>query len=105
MLHSIASALLIACSLHEAVGYQGLFIGHSFFASRVAGKMPQVTAAAGVSHDQATVFGGNHAGAPLSLWNNEARRAEIQGHLDNGDIVLFGMTYEGTYPTPISLMP
>lgn len=95
---SLALALFFICCLHGAAGYKSLFIGHSFFRP-VADKMPQVTAAAGLSHDQATVFSGGETGAPEALWNNVVKRLEIQGHLDAGDIELFGMTYEGTYPT------
>ena len=35
----------------------------------------------------------------MSLWNSNTKSAEIKGHLDAGDIALFGMTYEPTHPT------
>ena len=35
----------------------------------------------------------------MALWNNAGKRAQIQAALDTGEIELFGMTYEPTYPT------
>lgn len=72
-------------------------MGHSFF-KPVALNMPSVTAAAGVSHSQDTVFSGGSSGAPLALWNS-SKSDEIKAYLDAGNVELFGMTFEGTYPT------
>jgi len=76
-----------------------LFIGHSFFRPMADG-MPAHAEEAGIDgHRQTTVFAGGQKGAPLALWNNESKRNDIQAALDKGDVDLFGMTYEPTYPT------
>ncbi|MDE3012685.1 MAG: hypothetical protein OXU33_01245 [Gemmatimonadota bacterium] len=80
-------------------GFNSLFIGHSFFRP-IADGLPFHAGQAGiVEHEQAVVFAGGANGAPLALWNNAAKRAEIQAVLDQGDVELFGMTYARTYPT------
>ena len=45
------------------------------------------------------VFNGGSNGAPQALWENDQKRREIQGYFDGGNVELFAMTYEGTYPT------
>lgn len=80
-------------------GMNALFIGHSFFRPMADG-MPFHTEEAGIEgHRQTTVFAGGQNGAPMALWNNESKRSDIQAALDQGDVDLFGMTYEPTYPT------
>ena len=80
-------------------GLNALFMGHSFFRP-IAQGLPFHAGLAGIDgHEQVSVFAGGANGAPLALWNNAAKRAEIQAVLDGGDVELFGMTYEGTYPT------
>ncbi|GJM37896.1 MAG: hypothetical protein DHS20C19_12630 [Acidimicrobiales bacterium] len=80
-------------------GFDSLFIGHSFFVPFANG-MPAHAADAGFTdHTQDVVFSGGASGAPEALWNNAGKRATIQGHLDSGDVDLFGMTYHPTYPT------
>jgi hypothetical protein len=80
-------------------GFNSLFIGHSFFRPFAEG-MPDYSAAAGIAgHTQTIVFSGGATGAPQALWENASKRAEIQAVLDGGDVELFGMTYEPTYPT------
>ena len=80
-------------------GYDSLFIGHSFFRPFADG-MPTHAANTGFTdHSQVTVFAGGANGAPEALWNNEAKRAQIQAALDTGDVDLFGMTAHTDYPT------
>ncbi len=80
-------------------GFNSLFVGHSFFRPFAEG-MPSYSAATGIAgHSQTIVFSGGASGAPLALWNNATKRAEIQAVLDTGNVELFGMTYEPTYPT------
>lgn len=83
----------------QATGYNSLFIGHSFFRP-FADHMDDHAADAGIEgHSQVVVFNGGGNGAPMALWNNASKRAEIQAALDTGEIELFGMTYHPDYPT------
>ncbi len=93
------ATLLTAVTSEAQTGLNSLFIGHSFFRPFANG-MPFHAAQAGiVGHTQNVVFAGGANGAPEALWNNPATRATIQGHLNAGDVELFGMTYHGDYPT------
>ena len=84
---------------HVNVGLESLFIGHSFFVPFADGMSFHVANAGFTDHTQYRVFAGGDRGAPEALWNNTARREEIQGVLDGGNIELFGMTYFPTYPS------
>lgn len=80
-------------------GFQSLFIGHSFFKPFADG-MSNYTAAAGIpGHSQTVIFSGGATGAPQALWENAAKRAQIQGVLDSGEVELFGMTFHPSYPS------
>ena len=96
------AALLLLSGIAQAQqtnGYNSLFIGHSFFRP-VAEGMPFHAAEAGLAqHAQTVFFSGGASGAPQAFWENPQKRANIQAVLDTGNIELFGMTYEGTYPT------
>ncbi|NND66642.1 MAG: hypothetical protein HKN19_03550 [Halioglobus sp.] len=81
------------------VGLESLFIGHSFFIPYAIGMNFHAENAGFEDHTQESVFAGGAGGAPEALWNNDARRARIQGVLDGGNIELFGMTYFPTYPS------
>ena len=100
----VAVTTLLAVATPEArasqiTGFNSLFIGHSFFRPFADG-MPFHAAQAGVvGHTQSVVFAGGANGAPQALWEDAAKRAEIQAVLDGGDVELFGMTYHGAYPT------
>lgn len=73
-------------------GFNSLFIGHSFFKPFADG-MPNYVGAAGIAgHTQSVVFAGGENGAPLALWNDPTKSAEIKAYLDSGDVELFGMT-------------
>ena len=96
----LTAAPLVAVFRPDVItGFDSLFIGHSFFRPFAEG-MPFHAANAGFTdHTQDVVFAGGANGAPEALWNNAAKRAEIQGILDGGDVELFGMTYHPDYPT------
>ena len=80
-------------------GQNMMLMGHSFFRP-FADQLPFHTVRAGVDgHSQTVEFSGGASGAPMSLWNDAGHRASIQAVLDGGDVELFGMTYEPTYPT------
>ena len=102
-----ATFLCVALSAYKVAadvpnpGFNSLFIGHSFFRPFADG-MPNYVAAAGIAgHTQTVVFAGGANGAPEALWNNATKRATIQAVLNTGNVELFGMTYEGTYPTTV----
>ena len=98
--------ILTSCALLSACGQGGsssapeeLFIGHSFF-KPFANNMESLQQAAGLeARTYEVVFNGGENGAPQALWENDQKRKEIQGYLDGGNVDLFAMTYEGTYPT------
>ena len=83
----------------ETPGYNALFIGHSFFRPFADGMDDHAEEAGIEGHSQEVVFSGGAGGAPMALWNNSGKRAEIQGILDGGDIEFFAMTYHPDYPT------
>lgn len=83
----------------KSTGFNLLGIGHSFFRPFIDG-FPDHAARAGIpNHTQSRVFAGGANGAPQALWENPTRQAEIKAILDTGNVELFGMTYEPTYPT------
>ncbi len=98
----VAVTALLTMGTSEALaqtGYNSLFIGHSFFKPFADG-MPFHAAQAGVvGHTQSVVFAGGANGAPQALWEDAAKRTEIQAILDGDDVELFGMTYHGDYRT------
>ncbi|MAA77649.1 MAG: hypothetical protein CL916_00190, partial [Deltaproteobacteria bacterium] len=76
-----------------------LFIGHSFF-KPFANNMEPLQQSAGLDgRTFEVVFSGGSNGAPQALWENDKKRDIIQGYLDGGNVELFAMTYESTYPT------
>jgi len=80
-------------------GFNSLFIGHSFFIPVAQGLGDFVGAAGIAGHSQKVVFSGGATGAPLPLWNNASKSAEIKSYLDSGEVELFGMTYHPSHPT------
>jgi hypothetical protein len=94
----VLSAYKVAADVPNP-GFNSLFIGHSFFKPFADG-MPNYAAAVGIAgHSQLVVFSGGATGAPLALWNNPTKSAEIKAYLNSGDVELFGMTYAPEYPT------
>lgn len=80
-------------------GFTSVFMGHSFF-QPPAQRLDGYARGAGFSdHTQTIVFGGGSSGAPEAMWNDAARRNEIQALLATGQVDLLGMTYHPEYPT------
>ena len=80
-------------------GFNSLFIGHSFFVP-IARGLPEHAENLGLSdHSQIEEFSGGASGAPMALWNDQEHRQTIQLVLDTGEVELFAMTYEPSYPT------
>ncbi len=83
----------------RSTGFNLLGIGHSFFRPFMDG-LPNLASQAGIpNHAQTKFTAGGANGAPQAWWENPSRRAAIQAVLDTGNVELFGMTYEPTYPT------
>ena len=98
--------ILSGCTFLSACGQGGsssapeeLFIGHSFFKPFANNMDPLQQAAGQEARTFEVVFNGGSNGAPQALWENDQKRREIQRYLDGGNVELFAMTYEGTYPT------
>ena len=89
---------LVAKFREETSGFESLFMGHSFFKPFANAMSFHASNSGFTAHNQTVVFSGGATGAPEALWDNAAKRAEIQAVLDNGDIELFGMTYHPDYP-------
>lgn len=96
-----AALLLLAGSVQAqpTTGYVSLFIGHSFFRPVAQGLAFHAVTAGFLDHTQTVLGAGGANGAPQALWEDPVKRAEIQAVLDNGNVELFGMTFEPTYPT------
>ena len=73
-------------------GANGLYAGHSFFVP--VAQAFNVSAQRGVfeDHEFDAVFAAGGAGTAQSLWEDEARRAEIESRLAPGNVDLFGIT-------------
>ena len=80
-------------------GFDSLFIGHSFFRPFADGMEFHGPNAGFPDHTQEVVMAGGANGAPEALWNDPAKRAQIQAVLDSGEVDLFGMTYHPNYPS------
>ncbi len=94
------SLVLVSTTLAQPPnGYEAVFIGHSFFRPVAAGLAVHPAQAGIVGHSQTVISAGGCNGAPLSLWNNPVKSAEIKAVLDSGNVGLFGMTYHGCAPT------
>ena len=98
--------VISGCTFLSACGQGGsssapeeLFIGHSFFKPFASNMEPLQQSAGLEGRTFEVVFSGGANGAPQALWEDENNRKEIQGYLDGGNVELFAMTYEGTYPS------
>ena len=83
----------------ENAGLNAVFIGHSFFVPIATGIPAHAERLGLTEHVQFEEFSGGGSGAPMALWNDDEHRTNIQAALDNGDVELFAMTYEPSYPT------
>ena len=76
-----------------------LFMGHSFF-KPFANNMVSLQEANGLeAKSMELVSSGGQNGAPQAMWEDDRNRNKLQGFLDGGNVELFAMTYEPTYPT------
>ena len=95
----VLGGVLSACAQGSSSAPEELFIGHSFF-KYFASNMEPLQESAGLEPKSfEVVFSGGSSGAPQAFWEDTAKRKTIQGYLDGGNVELFVMTYEGTYPT------
>jgi hypothetical protein len=88
-----------AASRTENLGFDSLFMGHSFFRPFAQGMGFHGPNAGFPDHTQEVVVAGGANGAPEALWNDPVKRAQIQAVLDSGEVDLFGMTVHGAYPS------
>ena len=76
-------------------GLKSLYMGHSYF-RRQAEAMQAYAETAGIEgHQSISQFYGGFKGSAAAIWNNESApnsQDVIKGHLDAGDIEMFGMT-------------
>ncbi|MEO0589138.1 MAG: hypothetical protein AAFZ11_01110 [Pseudomonadota bacterium] len=73
-------------------GANGLYAGHSFYVPVAQAFNVSVQRAVFEDHAFDAVFAAGGAGTAQSLWENEARRAEIEARLATGQVDLFGIT-------------
>lgn len=95
----VLSLILASTTFAQPDGYTSLFMGHSFFRPVANGLAVHPLQAGIAGHSQTVFFAGGCNGAPLSLWNNPVKSAQIKAKLDTGNVELFGMTYHGCAPT------
>ena len=77
----------------ERKGFNGLYIGHSFFVPSVRQLGKIVPESDITNHQQVAVFAGGGYGSPKKLWDSDVKRSEIQKHLDTQKFDLLVMTY------------
>ena len=78
----------------EIQGLKSLYMGHSYF-RRQAEAMEEYADIAGIfGHQTTSIFHGGYKGSAAAIWENvvPGAQATIQGHLDAGDVQMFGMT-------------
>jgi hypothetical protein len=77
----------------EIKGYNGLYMGHSFFWPSVEKLEKIIPDSTVVGHKQYLVRSGGAGGSPGNLWINKKKRDAGQRHLDTKNIDLLVMTY------------
>lgn len=86
-----------------APGLNSLYMGHSYF-RRQAEAMDEYAEIAGIEgHKTTSQFWGGVNGSAAAIWDNISAvnsRETIQGHLDAGDIEMFGMTIFVDFEVP-----
>ena len=77
----------------DALGYNMLLIGNSFF-KPYAERIDELAIDAGyINHNNTLVFAGGENGRPINLWNDTGEKNRlIKETLDRGDVDIFGMT-------------
>jgi len=84
---------LIAEQVKEIKGYNGLYMGHSFFWPSVRELHKIIPNTAVVGHKISHVNAGGAGGSPGKLWEKKKKRDEGQRHLNTKKIDLLVMTY------------
>jgi len=74
-------------------GYNGLFMGHSFFRPAAENLLKIIPDTNVVNHTELIVMSGGASGSPGRLWENESKRKAGQAYLDKGNVEFFAMTY------------
>ena len=77
-----------------AQGLKSLYMGHSYF-RRQAEAMQEYADRGIEGHESTSIFYGGYKGSAAAIWANESAsnsQDTIKGHLDAGDIEMFGMT-------------
>ena len=77
----------------EIKGYNGLFMGHSFFRPAAEHLLKIVPDTKVVNHTGFIVMSGGASGSPGMLWANENKRNVGLKYLDSGTVEFFAMTY------------
>lgn len=77
----------------EIKGYNGLYMGHSFFKPSAEKLLEVIPDSSVVNHTEYIVMQGGQGGSPGFLWDNERNRAKGQTYLDSGKADLLVMTY------------
>ena len=87
------SALTTSFAVKEIKGFNGLYMGHSFFLPSVRELSMIIPDTVVVGHKQHRVGAGGAGGSPGKLWANKLKRDAGQRHLDTKNIDLLVMTY------------
>ena len=77
----------------EIQGYNGLYMGHSFFRPAAEYLLKVIPDTTVLNHTEVIVMSGGAGGSPLRLWEQEPKRLAGQSALDSGKIELMVMTY------------
>ena len=89
----LINSISLLSAKKEIEGYNGLYMGHSFFWPSVKELkiiMPDTKVS---GHQQSTVFSGGASGSPGRLWDNQKKRVAGQKILASKKINLLVMTY------------
>jgi hypothetical protein len=78
----------------EAIkGYNGLYMGHSFFKPAAEHLLTVIPDTKVVNHTGNFVFAGGQNGSPKNLWDKASTRQAGQKYLDTGKVEFMAMTY------------
>lgn len=77
----------------EVQGFNGLYMGHSFFRPAAFELLDVIPATNVVNHTGYIVSQGGQGGSPASLWAHPENRRKGRDHLDSGKVDLLVMTY------------
>jgi hypothetical protein len=77
----------------EVKGYNGLFMGHSFFRPAAEHLLKVIPDTNVVNHTEYIVMSGGASGSPGMLWANKAKRDIGLKYLDTKKVEFFAMTY------------